>query len=84
MKVLYLTTMYPIPNFPQQGIFCHEQVKALVREGVEVTVVVPAVVQVAVVVSVVSVCWQAGVSGSSSLPSEPEPFVVYVTSILAT
>lgn len=41
MKVLYITTMYPIPPFPQQGIFCHEQVKALQELGEEVTVVVP-------------------------------------------
>jgi len=41
MKVLYLTTMYPTPAYPQQGIFCHEQVKALNQEGVDVTVVVP-------------------------------------------
>ena len=41
MKVLYITTMYPIPAFPQQGIFCHEQVKALKELGVNVTVVVP-------------------------------------------
>ena len=41
MKVLYITTMYPIPAFPQQGIFCHEQVKALKELGVDVTVVVP-------------------------------------------
>lgn len=41
MKVLYITTMYPIPDYPQQGIFCHEQVKALKKLGVEVTVVVP-------------------------------------------
>ncbi len=41
MKVLYITTMYPIPAYPQQGIFCHEQVKALKALGVDVTVVVP-------------------------------------------
>lgn len=41
MKVLYITTMYPIPEYPQQGIFCHEQVKALMQLGVQVTVVVP-------------------------------------------
>lgn len=41
MKVLYITTMYPIPAYPQQGIFCHEQVKALKELGVDVTVVVP-------------------------------------------
>ena len=41
MKVLYLTTMYPTPAFPQKGIFCHEQVKALKKKGVDVDVVVP-------------------------------------------
>lgn len=41
MKVLYITTMYPIPKYPQKGIFCHEQVKALKELGVEVDVVVP-------------------------------------------
>lgn len=41
MKVLYLSGMYPVPKFPQQGIFCHEQVKAMIAEGAEVTVVVP-------------------------------------------
>ena len=41
MKVLYITTMYPVPEYPQQGIFCHEQVKALMRAGVDVTVAVP-------------------------------------------
>ena len=41
MKVLYLTGMYPTPAYPQKGIFCHEQVKALQNLGIEVTVVVP-------------------------------------------
>lgn len=41
MKVLYLTGMYPTPAFPQKGIFCHEQVKALKKQGVDVDVVVP-------------------------------------------
>lgn len=41
MKALYLTTMYPVPAFPQQGIFCHEQVKALKALGHDVTVAVP-------------------------------------------
>ena len=41
MKVLYLTGMYPTPAYPQKGIFCHEQVKALKNLGIEVTVVVP-------------------------------------------
>lgn len=44
MKVLYLTGMYPTPAFPQKGIFCHEQVKALLDLGVEVEVVVPVTV----------------------------------------
>lgn len=41
MRVLYLTGMYPTPAFPQKGIFCHEQVKALKKQGVDVDVVVP-------------------------------------------
>lgn len=41
MKVLYLTGMYPTPAYPQKGIFCHEQVKALKNLGIDVTVVVP-------------------------------------------
>lgn len=41
MKVLYITGMYPNPTYPQKGIFCHEQVKALKKLGVEVDVVVP-------------------------------------------
>ena len=41
MRVLYLTGMYPTKEYPQKGIFCHEQVKALVRLGIEVTVAVP-------------------------------------------
>ena len=43
MRVLYLTGMYPTPAYPQKGIFCHEQVKALQKAGVDVTVVVPIV-----------------------------------------
>ncbi len=38
MKVLYITTMYPTPTCPQKGIFCHEQVKALLKLGVDVDV----------------------------------------------
>ncbi len=38
MKVLYITTMYPTPTYPQKGIFCHEQVKALLKLGVDVDV----------------------------------------------
>lgn len=41
MKVLYVSGMYPTPVYPQKGIFCHEQVKALKKEGIDVTVVVP-------------------------------------------
>ena len=41
MKVLYITTMYPIPEFPQQGIFFFFLVKALKKLGVDVTVAVP-------------------------------------------
>lgn len=41
MKVLYISGMYPTPTYPQKGIFCHEQVKALKRIGVEVDVIVP-------------------------------------------
>lgn len=41
MKILYITTMYPTQKYPQKGIFCHEQVKALKKLGVEVDVVVP-------------------------------------------
>lgn len=41
MKVLYITGMYPTPSFPQKGIFCHEQVKALKQLGVDVEVAVP-------------------------------------------
>lgn len=41
MKVLYISGMYPTPTYPQKGIFCHEQVKALKSIGVDVDVVVP-------------------------------------------
>ena len=33
--------MYPNPTYPQKGIFCHEQVKALKKIGVNVDVLVP-------------------------------------------
>lgn len=33
--------MYPTPEYPQKGIFCHEQVKALKSLGVDVDVAVP-------------------------------------------
>lgn len=41
MRVLYISGMYPTPAFPQKGIFCHEQVKALKKLGVDVDVAVP-------------------------------------------
>lgn len=41
MRVLYISGMYPNPTYPQKGIFCHEQVKALIQEGIEVDVLVP-------------------------------------------
>ncbi len=41
MKVLYISGMYPNPTYNQKGIFCHEQVKALKKIGVDVDVVVP-------------------------------------------
>ena len=33
--------MYPVPKYPQKGIFCHEPVKALKQIGVDVDVIVP-------------------------------------------
>lgn len=41
MKILYVSGMYPNPTYPQKGIFCHEQVKALKELGIDVDVVVP-------------------------------------------
>ena len=41
IKILYMTMMYPVPSCHQKGVFCHEQVKALIQEGVEVDVIVP-------------------------------------------
>ncbi len=41
MRVLFLAGMYPTPAYPQKGIFCHEQVKALKQLNIEVDVVVP-------------------------------------------
>lgn len=41
MKVLYISGMYPTPSYPQKGIFCHEQVKALKQIKVDVDVIVP-------------------------------------------
>lgn len=40
MKVLFLTGMYPTPEYPQKGIFCHEQVKALKKLNIDMDVVV--------------------------------------------
>lgn len=40
MKVLFLTGMYPTPEYPQKGIFSHEQVKALRQLNIDVDVVV--------------------------------------------
>ena len=41
MKILYVSGMYPNPKYKQKGIFCHEQVKALINLGHTVDVVVP-------------------------------------------
>lgn len=41
MKLLYITQMYPSEELPQYCIFLHLQVKALIAEGVDVTVVIP-------------------------------------------
>lgn len=41
MKVLYISGMYPTPSYPQKGIFCHEQVKALKQINIDVDVIVP-------------------------------------------
>ncbi len=41
MKVLFLAGMYPTPEYPQKGIFCHEQVRALQKLNIDVDVVVP-------------------------------------------
>ncbi len=41
MRILFITTMYPNPKFKQNGIFCHEQVKALINLGYDVDVIVP-------------------------------------------
>ena len=41
LRILYITTMYPTPSYPQNGVFCHEQVKALKKLGLDVTVAVP-------------------------------------------
>jgi len=41
MKVLVISHMYPVPYNEAYGTFVHEQVKALVKKGVEVQVVSP-------------------------------------------
>ncbi len=41
MKILFLAGMYPTPQYPQKGIFCHEQVRALQQFNIDVDVVVP-------------------------------------------
>ncbi len=41
MKVLFISGMYPTPEYPQKGIFCHEQVRALKQLNIDVDVVVP-------------------------------------------
>lgn len=41
MKLLYITQMYPSEELPQYCIFLHLQVKALIAEGVDITVVIP-------------------------------------------
>ena len=41
MKLLYITQMYPSEELPQYCIFLHLQVKALIAQGAQMTVVVP-------------------------------------------
>ncbi len=43
MKLLYVTQMYPSEELPQYCVFLHLQVKALIRNGVKITVVIPTV-----------------------------------------
>lgn len=38
MKVLVVTSMYPIPEMPSFGTFVHEQVESLRKEGVDIDV----------------------------------------------
>lgn len=38
MKVLVVTNMYPNPDNPDSGIFVHEQVEALRKQGVQIDV----------------------------------------------
>ena len=41
MKLLYITQMYPSEELPQYCVFLHLQVKALIANGVQITVVIP-------------------------------------------
>lgn len=41
MKLLYITQMYPNEELPQYCVFLHLQVKALIANGADVTVVIP-------------------------------------------
>lgn len=41
MNLLYITQMYPSKELPQYCIFLHLQVKALIDNGVQMTVIVP-------------------------------------------
>ena len=41
MRLLYVTQMYPSEELPQYCIFIHLQVKALIANGVDITVVIP-------------------------------------------
>lgn len=41
MKLLYITQMYPSKELPQYCVFLHLQVKALIKNGVEIVVVIP-------------------------------------------
>lgn len=43
MKLLYITQMYPNEELPQYCVFLHLQVKALLQNGVDITVVIPTV-----------------------------------------
>lgn len=41
MKFLYITSMYPSIELPQYCVFLHQQVKALIDNGVNITIVIP-------------------------------------------
>ena len=45
MKVLYITQMYPSKELPQYCIFLHQQVKAMIANGINIQVVVPTTVK---------------------------------------